>query len=208
MQIKQFILGDVFTRCYVISENNKALVIDPGADAEKIYEYLEKNNLELKLIINTHGHFDHIGANKFLKEKSGAEILIHAKAADKLISAEKNLSLKFLRKEITSPTADKILEDGDLIDFESMTLKVLYTPGHSLGGISIYIDSEKALFSGDAIFSNGIGRTDLQDSNIDQLQNSIEKKLLPLDENVKVFPGHGPSFYLKDFKEKVFPKFF
>jgi glyoxylase-like metal-dependent hydrolase (beta-lactamase superfamily II) len=167
MQIKQFSLGDVFTRCYVLSENNKALVIDPGAEAEKIYEYLKKNNLDLKLIINTHGHFDHIGANEFLKEKSDAEILIHAKAADKLVSAEKNLSLKFLRKEITSPTADKLLEDGDLIDFESLTLKVLYTPGHSQGGISIYIDSEKVLFSGDAIFSNGIGRTDLLDSDID-----------------------------------------
>lgn len=208
MQIKQFSLGDVFTRCYVLSENNKALVIDPGAEAEKIYEYLKRNNLDLKFIINTHGHFDHIGANEFLKEKFGAQILIHTKAAEKLLFPEKNLSLNFLRKEITSPPADKLLEDGDLINFESLTLKVLYTPGHSRGGISIYIASEKILFSGDAIFSNGIGRTDLQDSDTNQLKDSVEKKLLSLDDDTEVYPGHGPSFNLKDFKENVYPKFF
>lgn len=208
MQIKQFSLGDVFTRCYVLSENNKALVIDPGAEAEKIYDYLKENNLDLKLIINTHGHFDHIGANEFLKEKSGAKILIHTEAADKLLSPDKNLSLNFLRKGMTSPPADRLLEDGDQINFESLTLKVLYTPGHSLGGISIYIASEKVLFSGDAIFSSGVGRTDFQDSDTNKLKDSIEKKILSLDDDTEVYPGHGPRFNLKDFKENVYPKFF
>ncbi len=208
MQIKTFSLGAVVTRCYLLSENNKALVIDPGAEAEKIYDYLKENNLDLKFIINTHGHFDHIGANGFLQEKSGAKILTHTKAADKLLSADKNLSMKFLRKEIISPPADKVLEDGDQINFESVILQVLYTPGHSQGGISIHIVSEKVIFSGDAIFSNGIGRTDLQDSDTNQLKNSIEKKLLSLDDDTEVYPGHGPQFLLKYFKENVYPNFF
>jgi len=208
MEIKSFSLGDVFTRCYVVSKNNKAFIVDPGAEAEKIFSYLKNNDLKLEFIINTHGHFDHIGANEFLKNKTNAEIYIHDKAAEKLISAKKNLSLKFLRRKIISPPADRLLKDGDQIIFEDYTMQVLYTPGHSRGGISIYIPKENILFSGDAVFSNGVGRTDLADSSREKLHESIKEKLLVLTEDTKIFPGHGESFLLKDFKEDVYPKFF
>ncbi len=208
MNIKHFSLGDVFTRCYIVSENGKAFIVDPGAEGEKIYNYLLENRLDLKFIINTHGHFDHIGANEFLKDKTGAKILAHQKAASKLISAEENLSQSFLRKSIKSPEADRLLEEGDRVMFDSLELQILYTPGHSRGGISIYIPSEKVLFSGDAIFANGVGRTDLSDSDKEELKDSIENKLLKLDDQVEVYPGHGPRFKLKNFKENVFPKFF
>ena len=208
MNIKHFSLGDVFTRCYIVSENGKAFIVDPGAEGEKIYNYLLENKLDLKFIINTHGHFDHIGANEFLKDKTGAKILAHQEAASKLISAEENLSQSFLRKSINSPEADRLLEEGDRVMFDSLELQILYTPGHSRGGISIYIPSEKVLFSGDAIFANGVGRTDLSDSDKEQLKDSIENKLLKLDDQVEVYPGHGPRFKLKNFKENVFPKFF
>jgi len=208
MNIKHFSLGDVFTRCYIVSENGKAFVVDPGAEGEKIYNYIQENNLELEFIINTHGHFDHIGANEFLKDKTGAKILAHRQAASKLTSADENLSHSFLRKNISSPQADRLLEDGDAVYFDSLELKIIYTPGHSKGGISIFIESENILFSGDAIFANGVGRTDLSDSNTEELKESIENKLLTLDGEIDVFPGHGPRFKLKNFKENVFPKFF
>lgn len=205
MDLKKFTVGNIMSNCYLISQNKKAVLIDPGAEAEKIYSYLLDNDLELKFIINTHGHFDHIGANEFLKMKTGADILAHPKAELKFKDPAVNLSEPFLRKKITSPPIDQKLTDGDKLQFEDLEFEILYTPGHSDDSISIYIESENILFPGDCIFANGYGRTDLEDSSFEELKNSISEKLLTLPEDVEYYAGHGPKSKIKNFKVGIWP---
>jgi len=207
MELKEFTVGDLMSKCYIISENGKALIIDPGAEGERLYNYLINNDLELIYIINTHGHFDHIAANEYLKKNTDAEISAHPKADMKFKDSELNLSQIFKREKILSPALDNQLNDGDQINFESLKLEVLYTPGHSEDGISIYIKSENVLFSGDCIFANGIGRTDLEDSDFKTLKNSIENKLFKLPDKCRFYAGHGPHSNLKRFKNEVWPSF-
>ena len=207
MNLKEFTVGEIMTRCYIISNNNKAAVIDPGAEGRKIYNYLNENNLELEYIINTHAHFDHIAANEFLKNKTDAKILAHPKADSKLTNSQNNLTLSFLNEEITSPGLDIALKNREKIDFEGITLEIIYTPGHSEDGISIYIAEENILFSGDCIFANGIGRTDLEDSDFKTLKDSIENKLFTLSDECSFYAGHGPQSNLKRFKNEVWPSF-
>lgn len=205
MKVKEFTVGDLMVKSYIVSQSDKAFVIDPGAEGERLYNYLKENNLELKYIINTHGHFDHIAANKFLKEKTGAEVLAHPKADLKFSNPQFNLSSLFSNKEILAPLLDRAVRDGEKIKFGSFKLEFIFTPGHSEDGISIYIPEEKVLFSGDCIFANGIGRTDLKDSNYKELKESVENKLFQLPDNCTYYPGHGPSSKLAKFKNSVWP---
>ena len=205
MELKEFTVGELMSKSYIISKNDSAIIIDPGADGDKLYNYLQKNKLELKYIINTHGHFDHIAANQFLKDKTDAEILAHPKTDLKFKDPKFNLSQIFMQQKIKSPALDKILNDGEIIDFENLKLKIIYTPGHSEDGISIYLEEEKILFSGDCIFATGVGRTDLSDSNFKQLINSVEEKLFSLPEDIIFYPGHGSKSTISFFKNKVWP---
>lgn len=207
MKLKKFTVGDLMAKSYIISRNGKALIIDPGAEGEKLYNYLQENELELEYIINTHGHFDHIGANKFLKKKTDAKILAHPKAEKKLNNPALNLSQIFNDQAVISPSLDKKLADGEKINFEDLSLKVIYTPGHSEDGISIYIQEEKILFSGDCIFANGIGRTDLEDSDLELLKKSVEARILKLPDDCKFYAGHGFQSNISDFRTRVWPTF-
>lgn len=118
-----------------------------------------------------------------------------------------NLSTILKREEITSPALDRALKDGDSINFEGLNLEIITTPGHSEDGISIYLKEKAMLFSGDCIFANGIGRTDLVDSNFQDLKNSIEEKIFKLPAEVEFFAGHGPVSNLENFKTRVWPSF-
>jgi len=207
MELKEFTVGELMVKSYLISENNKAIIIDPGAEGEKLYNYLNDNDLKLEYIINTHGHFDHIAANKFLKEKTGAEILAHPDADLKFKDSKLNLSQKFMHKNIYSAPLDRALAEQEEFYFEGLKLEIIYTPGHSQDGISIYLPEEKTIFSGDLIFANGVGRTDLGDSDSGQLKDSIENKLLKLPADCTFYPGHGPKGSLGDFKDRVWPSF-
>ncbi len=165
------------------------MVIDPGADGEQIKNILDKNNLKLKYILNTHGHADHIGANKFLKKHfPEAKIFIHSKDAKMLTNAYENFS-KQMGLAITSPSVDILLEDNQEIEFGNQIIKVIYTPGHTQGGVCFLLDN--ILFSGDTLFASSIGRTDLNGGSTHQLLLSIKEKLFILPENTKVYPGHG-----------------
>lgn len=205
MELKEFTVGELMSKSYIISENGNALIIDPGAEGEKLYNYLQENGLKLKYIINTHGHFDHIASNQFLKDKTDAKILAHPKTNSKLKDPNLNLSQMFMRQQIMSPGLDKTLNDGEILKFENLKLKIIYTPGHSEDGISVYIAEEKVLFSGDCIFASGVGRTDLSDSSFQQLINSIEEKLFSLPEDTVFYPGHGPKSTISTFKNRVWP---
>ncbi len=178
--------------CFIVGcENTKsAVVIDPGDEADKILMSLAESQLTVKYIINTHGHFDHVGANKKLKAATGADILIHKDDAPMLAQVS-SASMAFGLQVEDSPPADRTLTDGDKITFGDITFTVIHTPGHSPGGISLLTDN--VVFVGDSLFYGSIGRTDFPGGDYNTLIASIKNKLLPLGDDVKVYTGHGPA---------------
>ncbi len=199
MKIEKFNVGPLGACCYIVinEETKQALIIDPGGDHETIIAFIKKNDLVPKLIINTHGHGDHIGANKEIKEAfPGIRIAIHKDDEACLTQPKRNLSFLggFLLK---SPPADIVLEEGDKVGIGGIEFEVIHTPGHSPGGICLLgrfsSDSEPAvLFSGDSLFQAGIGRTDLPGGDYAALIKSLQDKILILEGKTVVYPGHGP----------------
>ena len=190
--IKSLPVGPIMANCYILGceETAAAVVIDPGDDVDKILLALAESKLTVNYIINTHGHFDHVGGNRQLKEATGADILIHAGDAP-MLGHLKEAAASFGLSSDTSPAPDRLLEDGDSLSFGKITLQVLYTPGHSPGGISLYVPGVPgAVFVGDTLFAGSIGRTDLPGGNFDILKKSIHDKLFVLPEAVTVYPGH------------------
>lgn len=187
--------GAVDTNCYVIGcpETKRAAIIDPGAfgpdEVKGIISLLERDGLRADHIINTHGHIDHIAGNRAIKEATGADILIHRDDADRLGDGQLNGSFLF-GMDIKSPPADRLLEDGDVIELGGLMLKVLHTPGHTPGGICLLVDG--TVFSGDTLFAGSVGRTDLPGGSEGDIIRSIKGKLLTLPEDTSVRPGHGP----------------
>jgi glyoxylase-like metal-dependent hydrolase (beta-lactamase superfamily II) len=178
--------------CFILGceSTQEAVVIDPGDDADQILMALAKLDLKVKYLINTHGHFDHVGANKRMKEVTGAKIAIHPDDEPMLDELSRSASMFGLSAE-NSPPADILLKDGDEIQFGDITLKVIHTPGHSRGGVSLFTPGH--LFSGDTLFAGSIGRTDLPGGHYDTLISSIKEKLLILDDDTQVYTGHGPE---------------
>ena len=189
--LKIFTVGPMEANCYILYNPDKreGLIIDPGAEGSHLIKFIKQEKISINYIINTHGHPDHIGANRKIKEHTNAPILIHQYDAPMLAKSGSVLSLIF-PLESSSPPADTFIKDGDLIECAGMKLKVLHTPGHTPGGISLLIDD--SIFTGDTLFSGSIGRSDLPGGSQEVLLNSI-KKILSLDENLIIYPGHGPS---------------
>lgn len=190
-------LGPIQANCFVLGceETRQAVVIDPGDDTDRILTTLAGDRLSVVHIVNTHGHFDHVGANKRLKDVTGADILIHSADAPMLSQLSTTAAAWGMAAE-NSPAADRLLKDGDTITFGSHTLTVLHTPGHTPGGICLYIEytqagtPKKAVFVGDTLFAGSIGRTDFPGGDFDTLIGSIRERLFTLDDDVKVYPGH------------------
>lgn len=180
-------------------EAGKIAIIDPGTKNKEIINIINDFELEPEKIINTHTHFDHIGGNEFLKKEYILKIAIHKSEKGFLNNPAKNLS-DLLGNEIISPEADLFLEDGDMIELGTNQFKVIHTPGHSPGGIALYNKDNKILFSGDTIFKTGVGRFDFSSSDKEKLIKSI-KKLLKLDDDVIVYPGHGGKTTIGNFKK-------
>ncbi|MGB2782867.1 MAG: MBL fold metallo-hydrolase [Atribacterota bacterium] len=203
MFLKRLAVGEFETNCYLIAceKTQKAAVIDPGGEEEidLILSLLQKNNLSLKYIINTHGHIDHIAGNNLLKAKTEALLLIHKLDADMLVDANKNFS-SFMGKEICSPPADKFLEEGGEIPLGRLKLTVIHTPGHTPGGISLALDN--IVFTGDTLFAGSIGRIDLPGGSYQDLQKSIKEKLLVLSDDTIIYPGHGPGSTIGEERRK------
>jgi len=178
--------------CFILGceSTKEAVVIDPGDDADRILMELAKSELNVKYLINTHGHFDHVGANKRMKEVTGAKLAIHPDDEPMLNELSHSASMFGLSAD-NSPPADILLKDGDEITFGEITLKVIHTPGHSKGGICLYTQGH--LFAGDTLFAGSIGRTDLPGGDYDTLISSIKQKLLSFDDKTIVYTGHGPE---------------
>ena len=192
MIIKKLAVGPLMANCFIVAceKTKEAVVIDPGDETDRILWSLAELGLTVKYIINTHGHFDHVGGNKEMKEATGADILINSLDAP-MLSQLSAAAASFGLSTDNSPPPDKALEDGDIISFGSITLKVIHTPGHSPGGIALYADGN--LFVGDTLFAGSIGRSDLPGGDMHTLISSIKNKLFVLNDDVKVFPGHGPE---------------
>jgi len=179
------------SNCFIIGSDQtlEAAVIDPGDDTDRILLSVAEAKLKVKFIVNTHGHFDHMGGNRRMKDATGADILIHPGDAALLQEAASSAESIGMRSE-NSPPADRLVEDGDTISFGDITLTVLHTPGHSSGGISLHTDG--VVFVGDALFAGSIGRT-FTGGDYDLLLSSIRNKLFSLGDDVRTFTGHGPE---------------
>jgi glyoxylase-like metal-dependent hydrolase (beta-lactamase superfamily II) len=197
--IKDLTLGPIMANCFIVGceTTREAAVIDPGDESDKILMALAGLKLKVKYIINTHGHFDHVGANRRMKEATGAEILIHSLDAPMLTHLSASASAWGLQAD-DSPLPDRMLKDGDEIKVGNIIFKVIHTPGHTPGGISLY--SERCVFVGDTLFAGSIGRTDFPGGDFDTIISSIRKKLFVLGDDVSVFTGHGPETTIGDEK--------
>jgi glyoxylase-like metal-dependent hydrolase (beta-lactamase superfamily II) len=190
--IKELAVGPIMANCFIVGceRTKSAVVIDPGDETHKILMALAQSKLTVKYILNTHGHFDHVGGNQKMKDATGADILIHAMDAP-MLGMLSSFGASFGLNVDNSPPADRTIDDGDQIAFGDITLKVIHTPGHSPGGVSFYTDG--VLFVGDTLFAGSIGRTDFPGGDFNTLIASIKNKLFPLGDDVRVYTGHGPS---------------
>jgi len=173
--IKQIIVGEIETNCYLFISNNELVIIDPGDEAEKILKEIKKIKAKPKYIINTHYHFDHVLANKKIKEETGVQILIH--------EDEKN----FIDFDV-----DRFLKEGSKINIGDSILRVIHTPGHTEGGICLL--GEDLIFTGDTLFKDGYGRTDLSGGSQKDLIESLKMLSELLKPGMMVYPGHGEIF--------------
>lgn len=192
MILKTLVVGPIQANCYILGceRTREAAVIDPGGDSDRILIALAKDKLRCVYIINTHGHFDHSGENRRLKEVTGSQLLIHR--ADAPMILHQGASGRSWGMDVdNSPPPDRYLEEGNIITFGDISLKVLHTPGHSPGGISLF--SDKMVFVGDTLFAGSIGRTDFPGGDYDGLIRNVREKIFSLGDDVVVYPGHGPK---------------
>ncbi|NMB44942.1 MAG: MBL fold metallo-hydrolase [Firmicutes bacterium] len=191
MEITAITVGEFAANCYVVGNEGRGIVIDPGSDSEQILAVVDKQGLELEAIINTHGHFDHIGANGAIKDAADARLYIHRADERCLRDAGLNLSLWTSSGAVSSPPAECLLSGGELLELAGLELQVLHTPGHSPGSICLSVGN--ALFTGDTLFAGSIGRVDFPGSSGEQLIQSLRDVILPMAADVVIYPGHGPA---------------
>jgi hydroxyacylglutathione hydrolase len=191
MRYKIVIVGALETNCFLVycPDTRECAIVDPGSEADKIIPAVAEDELHPVAIINTHGHVDHIGANRDMKDKFHIPLFIHPGDKD-LLGKVQNLELSLLLGAQDSPPADKLFVDGDIITIGRGSLRVLHTPGHTPGSVSLL--GEGFLLSGDTLFFEGFGRTDLPGGNQKHLERSIREKIMTLPDDTVVLPGHGP----------------
>ena len=193
MIIQTLVLGMVQTNCYIIHmENSKeAVVIDPADQAAEILQTLQANDLVCEAILLTHGHFDHILAVRELAEATNAPVYVQEEEVQLLGNADLNASS--LRGSAYTLTPDRLLKDEEVLNIAGLSINVIHTPGHTIGSACYYFAGQGILFSGDTLFLECIGRTDLPTGNQSAIIQSIRSKLLLLEDQVKVYPGHGDT---------------
>lgn len=191
IEIKMMVLGPVQTNCFfLINEDTKELlIIDPADHAQGIIEWINKEGLKPVAILLTHGHFDHIMAVEGLRREYG--IPMYASKDEVEVLEKPQLNVSTMMGAYVSMKADVLFADGDVLELAGMKLKVISTPGHTIGSVCFYIEEEKMLISGDTLFEASVGRTDFPTGSSRQLIDSIKTRLFVLPEDVNVFPGHG-----------------
>lgn len=182
--------GMLSSNCYVIGDLGEGVVIDPGTECDEIVEAASGNGLEIKYIILTHAHLDHICSVDKLRGKTNAKVLIHEADADALLDSRLNGSALFGLSN-TFRVADILLKDGDVFYAGGLKLEIIHTPGHTPGGICI--KAGNCIFTGDTLFRMSIGRTDLGNGSYDDLISSISGRLMKEGDDTVIYPGHGAS---------------
>ncbi len=194
MDIIRLVLSPLATNCYIIDAgNSEAAVIDPADDGERILAEAQGAGLAIKKILLTHGHFDHTGAASFIKEKTGAPIYIHKADEEMLSDGVKALAFFTPDRPFVTCSPDTLLGDGDTVTQGDVTFRVISTPGHTAGSVCFLCGGDGGrgvLFSGDTLFKDSIGRTDMYSGSSDTLMRSLDK-LRELDGDYDVYPGHG-----------------
>lgn len=190
---KQFVVGPLQCNCTILTceKAREAVVIDPGDEGARLVEELKSQGVTVKYLLHTHAHFDHIGATRTLKENFTTKICLH-RGDEKIYQMLPVQGQMFGMRFDEPKPIDQFIEDGELLTFGEHRLEVIHTPGHSPGGVCFKLsEKEQLLFSGDTLFQGSIGRTDLWGGNYDTLLQSIRTRLLSLDGDTQVFPGHG-----------------
>jgi glyoxylase-like metal-dependent hydrolase (beta-lactamase superfamily II) len=191
MFLETIVVGPLAVNCYVAGDQDtrQVIIIDPGDDAVKILDLVRRAMLNVKAIVNTHAHFDHVGAVEEVRQATKAPFMLHVDEAPVLASAQS--SARMFGMQVAQPKpADKLVRDGDEITVGTVKFRVLHTPGHTPGGICLV--SDKSVFVGDTLFQGSIGRTDFPGGDYGTLMASIRDKLLPLSDDTQVYAGHGP----------------
>ena len=190
MIIEQMLVTGMVVFCYLITDEatKDAVLIDPAGDFDSIFKKIETHKANIKYIINTHGHYDHTSGNAHMLEKTGGVLLIHKNDLPYLRSFKSEECGLFSDEKNRRDKKILLLQDNDKILIGNTELWVMHTPGHSAGSISIY--SNGNIFTGDTLFTEGVGRTDLSDSSTESLIDSIKNKILKLSDDTKIWPGH------------------
>ncbi len=190
--VHQLSVGPLQVNCFVVAcqRTREAMVIDPGEDGPRILQLAESNGYQVKKIVNTHGHFDHIGANQPVKEATGAVLMMH-EADLPLLQNARNHAQAYGLTVSPSPDPDKFLNEGDVFSVGEQSFSIFHVPGHSPGSICLLSDGH--LFVGDVLFAGSVGRTDLPGGDFDALIEGVREKLFRLPAETIVHPGHGPD---------------
>lgn len=197
MEIKIYFFNDLRTCCYIAwDETGECVIIDPGCNSEsersRLKKFISENELKPVMLLNTHGHFDHVMGNRFITDTYGVKTYIHKDDNAQLARATSYCD--YFGYKIEAPDLDTIaIADGDILKFGNSELKVIHTPGHTMGGVCFVAEKDKVVFTGDTLFAGSIGRTDLPGGDFDLLAESLREKLMTLDPDYRVLPGHGPE---------------
>lgn len=199
MIMKMLTVGPFAANCYIVgsSTTKEGMIVDPGAEPERILETVKQTGLSISLIVITHAHIDHVGALRQVQRSTGAQFAIHEAEKGLVLSAPIRMLTSLGVSPIKSPPRpDRLLKDGDRIDIGDLHFEILHTPGHSAGGICL--SGHGVVFSGDTLFNLGIGRTDFPGMSRQRLMKSIHEKLMVLPDETIVYPGHGPPTTIGD----------
>jgi len=191
MKMEKFVDDYCGVNSYVVSDDdtNKCMVVDPGGSLQNIYNYIKKNNLDLEYIVLTHGHGDHIGYVMEIKANTGAKIVANKNEKEMLNDKDKNLSSR-MHCGSQEFDADIYVDDKDTLKLGNLSMRFIHTPGHTPGGMCIRFGDD--MITGDTLFAGSIGRTDLFGGDYKSMEKSL-KKLCKYEDNVRVYPGHGPA---------------
>jgi hydroxyacylglutathione hydrolase len=197
LTIQVFVFNPFQENTYVLYDDTKeAVVIDPGCYEEEekleLEEFIEEHRLKVVMLLNTHGHIDHVLGNSFIKERFKVKLYIHRRD-EPVLKAVSAYSSNYGFHLYQEAAVDDYLDEGHTISFGNQQFKILFVPGHSPGHVAFYNEKEKVVIGGDVLFQNSIGRTDLPGGNFDSLIQSIHEKLFTLPDDVTVYPGHGPK---------------
>lgn len=200
MIIKQFVLGAIENNNFLLIDDisKEAVLIDCTQESSEIENALSEHNAKLKFILLTHGHFDHVLGVNYFRNKYNCQVLLH-EADKELVEHMPEFARNFGLPPAQAQKVDGFVKEGDVINFGQHEIKVIHTPGHTQGCVCYLINDD--LFSGDTLFYECVGRTDLPGGNFKQIVSSIKEKLFVLDDNIKVYPGHGPTSTIGHEKE-------